>query len=166
MRKYFHMLPSVHRLLQIILLLVIATLVACNRSSLPNVELSSFGNMPLEVLNESGVKFLIEETGVYRLTLKQLQQAGLSIDALSAENLNLSNLGNDVPYLLADDALIFYNEYENTTNPIADFNDDGFVDSVDYNHLATVLKDQPPGPSGLDSDGDGIATHLDNCKWV
>ena len=106
------MLNPRHRSLQITLLLLLAALlIGCDSASLPDVELPSIelpSRQPADEVNASAVKFLIEETGVYRLSLKQLQQAGLEIDALSAETLNLSTLGTDIPYLIDSNGLIFY----------------------------------------------------------
>jgi hypothetical protein len=54
-------------------------------------------------------KILVAENGFYHLTLDDLQAAGLE-GALSQENFHLSQGGAAVPYLLAEDRLIFYGQ--------------------------------------------------------
>ncbi|MGB1249535.1 MAG: hypothetical protein ACPG8W_02815, partial [Candidatus Promineifilaceae bacterium] len=94
------------------LLLFSVLLIGCNGAELPTVALPSIGlgNGPADVVSDSAVKFLIKDTGVYRVSLSQLKKAGLTIDALSAENLNLSSLGVETPYLLDGDNLVFYGQ--------------------------------------------------------
>lgn len=46
--------------------------------------------------------------GVYRLTLAELQAAGLDLPSLDSGQMQLTQGGTAVPYLLQDDALIFY----------------------------------------------------------
>lgn len=50
----------------------------------------------------------ITSDGLYRLPLIDLQNSGLVLTDLSAENLQLTQNGTAVPYLLEDDALLFY----------------------------------------------------------
>lgn len=50
----------------------------------------------------------VGEEGVYRLTLAELQAAGLDLPALDSEQMQLTQAGTAVPYLLQDDALFFY----------------------------------------------------------
>ena len=56
------------------------------------------------------VKILVAEDGLYRLTLKQLQQAGLAAGALDATNLNLTQGEVQVPYHIDGQNLIFYGQ--------------------------------------------------------
>lgn len=48
--------------------------------------------------------------GVYRLPLADMQAAGLAINSLDVENLQLLQEGTAVPYLLQEDALLFYGQ--------------------------------------------------------
>ena len=105
------------RPLQLTLFILFALLlIGCSDADLPidlpDVELPTLntGNNTPDVINDSAVKFLVETSGVYRLTLGELRKAGLEIDAISAETLNLSSMGNEVPYLIDGDALIFYGQ--------------------------------------------------------
>lgn len=50
----------------------------------------------------------ITADGLYRLTLADLQAAGLAVAVLAVDQVHLSQAGAPVPYLLQDDALIFY----------------------------------------------------------
>ena len=56
------------------------------------------------------LKIMVGESAVYRLSLADLQQAGLAVDALDAERLHLSTEGTAVPYLLDEEGLIFYGQ--------------------------------------------------------
>lgn len=55
------------------------------------------------------VKILVTETGFYRVSLDDLQDAGLG-GPLTEETVYLGQAGLDVPYLLAEDGLIFYGQ--------------------------------------------------------
>lgn len=48
--------------------------------------------------------------GVHRLSLADMQAAGLDINSLEVENLHLTQDGTAVPYLLQDDTLLFYGQ--------------------------------------------------------
>ncbi|MGH2536263.1 MAG: C25 family cysteine peptidase [Candidatus Promineifilaceae bacterium] len=50
----------------------------------------------------------VEDTGLYRLELADLQAAGLNLASLQPAELHLSDAGQPVPYLLDGDALLFY----------------------------------------------------------
>ncbi len=56
----------------------------------------------------------ITEDGVYRLTLAELQATGLDLPALDDEQMRLTHGGTAVPYLLQDDALLFYGRAPNS----------------------------------------------------
>ncbi len=61
-------------------------------------------------LDNTAVKLEISQDALYRLTLSDLSQAGVSISALSIDNLSLSSGGTAVPILIQEDALIFYGQ--------------------------------------------------------
>jgi hypothetical protein len=60
------------------------------------------------VTDAERVKILVEEPGIYRVSLDDLQAAGLLVDAVAVDTLRLSSRGTEVPYLIDDDGLIFY----------------------------------------------------------
>ena len=64
------------------------------------------------------------------------------------------------------DGQTFVQDYQGTVNPAGDFDRNGAVDQADYDYMLQNLVGKAPGPSALDSDGDGIANHLDNCVLV
>lgn len=78
-----------------LLLLFCGLLLACRPQSPPQ-------------LDAQRLHVSVTESGVYRLTLAQMQAAGLAVDALSADALALSADGQPIPYLLLPDALVFY----------------------------------------------------------
>ena len=56
------------------------------------------------------VKLEVTESGLYRVSLVELQAAGLAVSALDVAQLHLSQAGTAVPYHLTDEALIFYGQ--------------------------------------------------------
>lgn len=58
----------------------------------------------------AAVKLLVKTGGVYRVSLDALQAAGLDVQELDQEQLQLTEAGEPVPYRLEDDALIFYGQ--------------------------------------------------------
>jgi len=64
------------------------------------------------------------------------------------------------------DVDIFVTQYLDTERSHGDFNSSGRTDSTDYNRLLTRLLNKKPGPSGLDTDRDGVGNHLDNCVTI
>lgn len=58
----------------------------------------------------SAIKILVEEEGLYRLTKQDLQQSGMSVSELSSTDMNLLEGGRQVPFLVADEAILFYAE--------------------------------------------------------
>lgn len=69
---------------------------------------------PADVVSDNALKISVVQDGIYRLTLSDLEQAGLDIDTLSAETMALSNMDQPIPFLLQGDALIFYGESSNS----------------------------------------------------
>ncbi|HSH04963.1 MAG TPA: C25 family cysteine peptidase [Anaerolineae bacterium] len=61
----------------------------------------------------SAIKLMLTETGLYRLTLTQLQNAGLQLSTLNHNNLALSHNDTPIPYYLDNDSLIFYGQAPN-----------------------------------------------------
>ncbi len=87
-----------------LLALVLLSLLACRS---PQVDQSppAFGEWSTDTL-----KIMVVESDVYRLSLADLQQAGLLVDQLAADGLHLSSEGTAVPYLIDKDSLIFYGQ--------------------------------------------------------
>lgn len=65
----------------------------------------------------------------------------------------------------ASDSNRFLYLYLESDNSHGDFNNDGYVDYLDSDIFENILFGHPPGPSGLDIDGDGRQNHLDNCIY-
>lgn len=59
-------------------------------------------------VDPTALKISIAESGMVRLTAAELRAAGLQFAALDAAELNLTQNGDSIPFLIADDALIFY----------------------------------------------------------
>ncbi len=59
------------------------------------------------VYSSHRLKINITETAVYQLSLKDLQENGLDIDTIDAQNLHLSTAGTAVPYAIQQNSLIF-----------------------------------------------------------
>jgi hypothetical protein len=60
------------------------------------------------------LKLLVGEAGLYRVTAAELSASGLDItDGLAYENLNLSTGQVEVPFLIRENALIFYGQPAN-----------------------------------------------------
>lgn len=66
----------------------------------------------IENSQEGLIKIEIDADGLYRFSLDELQDAGLALDALEADNLRLSKDGRTLPYYISEDgqALIFYGQ--------------------------------------------------------
>jgi hypothetical protein len=58
--------------------------------------------------NSSVLKILVDETGLYQVDLIDLESLSQDIESLSADNLNLTEGGVQVPYFLDGDVLYFY----------------------------------------------------------
>jgi hypothetical protein len=86
----------------LLLLLLLFSLPACQTAT---PDPTPAGNLATDAL-----KIMVAADDVYRLTLAELQQAGLQISSLEAERLHLSSGGTAVPYLIDGDALIFYGQ--------------------------------------------------------
>jgi hypothetical protein len=90
------------RLFLLLVLFAIAS-AACRTSSTPtNNELTNSNIAP------DKIKLQIKEDGVYRLTEQDLTAAGIGVDVFKINNLRLSQDGQIVPAIIADNSLIFY----------------------------------------------------------
>jgi hypothetical protein len=87
----------------VLLLLLLFSLPACGQQNDRSAPLP--GERATDVL-----KLIVAESNVYRLSLDDLQEAGLALADLNAERLHLSSEGTAVPYLIHDNALIFYGQ--------------------------------------------------------
>lgn len=63
-------------------------------------------------VTDNAIKILITESAPYRVSLADLQSAGLRIDldSFTADNLSLTTAVQEIPYLLEDDHLLFYGQ--------------------------------------------------------
>lgn len=87
-------------------LLLLFALAACNDQD------AATGQTPpiAGALRDDALKIEIADDGFYRLSLADLQASGLNVTALDGNALRLSQRGDTVPYLLDNDALIFYGQ--------------------------------------------------------
>lgn len=89
-------------------LLALFSLAACNNEG------DGGGQSPSQpdagVPRRDVLKIEIKEDGFYRLTLSDLTANGLDVETLDPATLRLSQRGETVPYLLRDEALIFYGQ--------------------------------------------------------
>ncbi len=60
------------------------------------------------VAAEGAIKVLIDTDGVYRLSIDMMRDAGIALSALDAGNLSLTQAGEQVPYVIDGDQLVFY----------------------------------------------------------
>lgn len=60
--------------------------------------------------SNSAVKLIVDSAGVYSVALDDLKNIGLTIDTLDVTNLNLTQNGATIPYLVEGDHLIFYGQ--------------------------------------------------------
>jgi hypothetical protein len=101
MKPTFHASRITHH--TSLLLLLLCLLPACRQPAPPAGQSSS-----------EKLIIGITQDGPYRLSLSQLQDAGLALETLSADTLALSSSGLPIPYTLTDDALIFYGQAPNS----------------------------------------------------
>jgi hypothetical protein len=86
-----------------LLLLLLFSLPACSRRD--NIPPPPTGERATDVL-----KIMVAGSDLYRLSLSELQQAGLNLDELDPQRLHLSTEGTAVPTLIYEDTLIFYGQ--------------------------------------------------------
>ena len=63
-----------------------------------------------QVAAATGVKLLVEESGIHAVSRQSLNRHGLLISDLKAVELNLSHNGRAIPFLIRDNQLIFYGQ--------------------------------------------------------
>lgn len=83
-------------------LIWLGLLTACREGTNPAADTGNFST--------SQLKIEVAADGMVQLSLADLQSAGMDVAALDAAQLNLSQAGTAVPYLLANDSLIFYGQ--------------------------------------------------------
>ena len=93
------LLPNRRIALPLLILCIPLLLSAC-RSAADVVEASVI----------KAVKIEVTSPGVYRLSAQSLRELGLVSQALDYANLNLTQAGEEVPYLIRDDSLLFYGQ--------------------------------------------------------
>lgn len=72
-------------------------------------EIGVFRALPAPPVEAGAVKISVAEDGIYRVPFTELARAGLSVDAADGP-LALAHAAEPVPYLLEDEALIFYGQ--------------------------------------------------------
>jgi hypothetical protein len=65
---------------------------------------------PPEAEQTSALRILVDTDGIYRVTVDELQQAGFPTEPFDLEHLRLSTGDNPVPFLVEEQALIFYGQ--------------------------------------------------------
>ena len=65
---------------------------------------------PVGPVRDDALVIEVDQTGFYRLTTEDLAAAGLTLTTLSAADLALTDQENPVPFLIQDEALIFYGQ--------------------------------------------------------
>lgn len=97
------------RNLTFFVLILIATLAACGGNPTPTRP-----TPPPDVVSDSAVKILINEDGLYRVTLREMQQAGFSLSSLSDVPLTLLNGETEIPFVVDEDSITFYGQAINS----------------------------------------------------
>ncbi len=82
--------------LLLLVLLPVVCLLACRR--------------PTPAVETTALKILIEADGLYRLPAASLREAGLVFEEISTTHLQLTQAGQQTPFLVAEDSLIFYGQ--------------------------------------------------------
>jgi hypothetical protein len=101
------MKPQVRR---VAIIAVTGVIIAVGAFALVALKLSDRVD-PLTNINyteTTAIKLDVDHAGLYRLTLRDLQHAGLAVDSIDATHLNLSQNGEDISYWTNGDALVFY----------------------------------------------------------
>ncbi len=85
-------------------LFLIATLAACSNPTPVKA------TPPPDVVSDSAVKILVNEDGLYRVTLREMQQAGFALDSLADAPLTLLDGEVEIPFVITDDSIAFYGQ--------------------------------------------------------
>ncbi len=56
------------------------------------------------------INIIVDEDALFGVSLTDLKRAGLRLDTLNYDELNLSTRGNQVPYIISEDQLIFFGQ--------------------------------------------------------
>lgn len=83
-------------------------LIGCSNGGGDTPSTDQLAPPPSELASDSAIKISVVENGVYRLTQRDLERAGLEVSSLSVDQLSLTAMGEQVPYVIQDDALLFY----------------------------------------------------------
>ncbi len=96
------------RNLSLLILFTIAALTACRNP--PPAQPTP----PPDVVSDSAVKILVNEDGLYRVTLREMQQAGFALDSLSEAPLTLLDGKKEIPFVIDDESIAFYGQAINS----------------------------------------------------
>ena len=88
-----------------LLLCTLFVLVACGQNNDPD---PATPTPPPEVISDSAIKIVVESNGIYAVSQRDMQNAGLEISTLDASQLSLSLMGEPIPYVIEDDLIVFY----------------------------------------------------------
>ncbi len=83
-------------------LLIIISLAACRTNKTPAPIVGS--------ISDNQIKLEVAQDGMYRVSLADLQAAGLAIDNPDSASLALSQAGHPIPFTIHNDDLIFYGQ--------------------------------------------------------
>ncbi|MCA9971990.1 MAG: hypothetical protein KC425_17320 [Anaerolineales bacterium] len=84
------------------LLLLLSLLAACRRGAAPPPVVGE--------VDAARLKIEVAQDGLYRISRAALQDAGLALETLGTDAVSLSQAGTAVPFLVADDHLVFYGQ--------------------------------------------------------
>ena len=120
--KYKVQSPTTHQPWIIIGLVCLLFLASCNKKNDPENQEMSTNNAKIEVA----------ENGFYRITEKELSDAGIKFDSFSTDTLVLSTQEQPVPFYFDDTGLIFYGQaptsrYTATRPYILEVGEDGLL---------------------------------------
>ena len=99
---------AAHRPIWLLFILAGSLLLAACKKEPPVSVVNTPLPPPAEVVSDSALKILVVEDGLYRLSQQDLADAGLNLDQLDGQQLALSLRGEPIPYLIEDNAIIFY----------------------------------------------------------
>lgn len=90
--------------LSLFVLILIAAIAACSDATPPKP------TPPPDVISDSAIKILVNEDGLYRVTLREMQQAGFALDTLVDAPLTLLDGETEIPFVVDEDSIAFYGQ--------------------------------------------------------
>lgn len=93
------------RRLELLLVQLVLLATACRTDKLATTSRSHPDNVTAQ-----RIKPLVKKEGMFRVTERELVQAGLKLPEMSISSLRLSKGGEAIPFLIIDNALVFYGQ--------------------------------------------------------